>query len=92
MRRPARLKNFGVAVGLGAVAAAVSFTLSHLDNSADVGSVPDRGGVLVASGNHNPTFTPPQVPVMDMGASVVETTPSSVLPTEKAVPLVKAGH
>jgi hypothetical protein len=81
-----RLKAFGMIVGAAAVLAAVSFSLAHPDNS-----VGGAGGV-VASGNHNPTFAPPNVPGMDMGATVVSTTPTTVLPIEKAVPQVKAGH
>ena len=84
-RKP-RLKAFGLVVGAGAVLAAVAFTLAQPDNSAEV----HRG--LTASGNHNPTFAPPNVPGMNMGATVVSTTPTTVLPVEKAVPQVKAGH
>jgi hypothetical protein len=84
--RHSRLKAFGMIAGAGAVLAAVSFCLAQPDNSVDGPSG------LVAGGNHNPTFAPPNVPGMDMGASVVSTTPTTVLPVEKAVPQVKAGH
>ena len=86
--RHSRLKAFGMIVGAGAVLAAVSFTLAHPDSSVDGGAP----GVLVAGGNHNATYAPPAVPRMDMGGTVTETTPSSALPVEKAVPQVKAGH
>lgn len=84
--RQSRLKTFGLIAGAGAVLAAVSFTLAHPENS---GGGPS---VLVAGGNHNPTYAPPAVPSMNMGGTVVSTTPTSVLPVEKAVPQVKAGH
>jgi hypothetical protein len=70
--------------GAGAVMAAVSFTLAQPDSV--------EGTTLARGGGHNPTFAPPNVPGMDLGSTVVETTPASVLPTEKAVPQVKAGH
>jgi hypothetical protein len=84
--RNSRLKVFGLIVGAGAVLAALSFTLAQPDLS--VGG----GGVLVAGGNHNQTYVPPAVPGMNMGGTVVSTTPTNVLPVEKAVPQVKAGH
>ena len=90
--RHSRLKAFGMIAGAGAVLAAVSFTLAQPDNSVGGGSVPNGRSVLVAGGNHNPTPAPPTVPGMNMGGSVVETTPASVLPTEVAVPPIKAGH
>ncbi|TGD85178.1 hypothetical protein BayCH28_22540 [Mycolicibacterium sp. CH28] len=85
--RHTRLKAFGMIVAAGAVLAAASFTLAHP-------STVDGGGpsVDVASGNHNSTYDPPAVPGMNMGATVTDTTPSSALPVEKAVPPVKAGH
>jgi hypothetical protein len=89
--RHGRLKAFGLIVGAGAMLAAVSFTLAHPDNGADGGSVPAGRNVFVAGGNHNPTYAPPAVPGMAMGGTVVSTTPTTVLPTEKAVPQVKAG-
>ena len=90
--RHSRLKAFGMIAGAGAVLAAVSFTLAQPDNGVDGGGVPTGRSVFVAGGNHNPTPAPPTVPGMNMGGSVVETTPASVLPTEVAVPPIKAGH
>ncbi|APE14127.1 hypothetical protein BOH72_01680 [Mycobacterium sp. WY10] len=87
-----RLKAFGTIVGFGAVLAAAAITLAQHDNSVDRGNVPGGVGALVASGNHNSTFDPPNVPGMNMGGTVVSTTPTDVLPVEKAVPQVKAGH
>jgi len=84
--RHSRLKAFGLIAGAGAVLAAVSFTLAHPDSRVDGPSV------VVAGGNHNPTYAPPAVPGMNMGGTLTETTPSSVLPVEKAVPPVKAGN
>jgi hypothetical protein len=85
--RHSRLKAFGLIAGAGAVLAAVSFTLAHPDSRVDGGPT-----VVVAGGNHNPTYTPPAVPGMNMGGTLTETTPSSALPVEKAVPQVKAGN
>ncbi len=74
-------------VGFGAVLAAAAITLAQHDNSVDRGNVPPGGvGVLVASGNHNSTFDPPNVPGMNMGGTVVSTTPTDVLPVEKSGP------
>jgi hypothetical protein len=86
--RHSRLKAFGMIAGTGAVLAAAAFTLAQPDSSIDGG----RHSALVAGGNHNPTYTQPAVPGMNMGGTVTETTPSSALPVEKAVPPVKAGH
>lgn len=86
--RSARLKALGLLAGAAAVLAAVAFSLAQPDGTVE----PGGHGALVAGGNHNPTFAPPAVPGMDMGATVTETTPSSALPIEKAVPAVKAGH
>ncbi|WP_396928176.1 hypothetical protein [Mycolicibacterium sp.] len=93
-RRPSesRLKAFGTIVGVGAVLAAAAITMAQHDTSAERGSVPGGTGALIASGNHNSTFDPPNVPGMNMGGTVVSTTPTDVLPVEKAVPQVKAGH
>ena len=86
--RHSRLKAFGLIAGAGAVLAAVAFTLAHPNGSV----VDGRSGLVVAGGNHNPTYDPPAAPGMNMGGTVTETTPSSALPVEKAVPQVKAGH
>ena len=87
-----RLKVFGTIVGFGAMLAAAAITLAQHDTSVDEGTVRGGPGALIASGNHNSTFDPPNVPGMNMGGTVVSTTPTNVLPVEKAVPQVKAGH
>ncbi len=79
-----RLKALGLILGAGAVLAAVSFTVAHPDSTDGGGS-----GFVVAG---NPTYAPPAVPGMNMGGTVTQTTPSTVLPVEKAVPEIKAGH
>ncbi|BBY67228.1 hypothetical protein [Mycolicibacterium helvum] len=84
--RSSRLKAFGTIVGAGAVLAAVFLTLAQPDTSVA------GPGHVVAGGNNNPTYAPPAVPGMNMGGTVTETTPSSALPVEKAVPQIKAGH
>jgi hypothetical protein len=87
--RQSQLTALGMIAGTGAVLAAVCFTLTHPDDSGVDGGVP---GVLVAGGNHHPTYTPPAVPGMNMGGTVVSTTPTTMLAIEKAVPKVHAGH
>ncbi|WP_144418270.1 hypothetical protein [Mycobacterium sp. EPa45] len=90
--RHSRLKVLGMIVGMGAVLAAASYTVIHDDTSVGGPTVPGGGSVIVAGGNHNKTFAPPSVPGMNMGGTVTETTPTDVLPVEKAAPAIRGAH
>ncbi|WP_396928956.1 hypothetical protein [Mycolicibacterium sp.] len=78
--------------GMGAVLAAASYTVIHHDASVGGSTPPVGGSVVVAGGNHNKTFAPPSAPNMDMGGTVTETTPTDVLPVEKAEPAIRGAH
>ncbi|QYL14508.1 hypothetical protein [Mycolicibacterium pallens] len=87
-----RVKMWAMIAGMGAVLAAASYTVIHHDASLGGSTVPVGGGVVVAGGNHNKTFAPPSAPNMNMGGTVTETTPTDVLPVEKAEPAIRGAH
>ncbi|MCV7215567.1 hypothetical protein H7J51_09750 [Mycobacterium crocinum] len=87
-----RVKMLAMVAGMGAVLAAASFTVIHHDASVGGSTPPVGGGVVVAGGNHNKTFAPPSAPNMNMGGTVTETTPTDVLPVEKAEPAIRGAH
>ncbi|WP_149440159.1 hypothetical protein [Mycolicibacterium sp. P1-5] len=78
--------------GTSAVLAAASYSVIHHDASLGGPAVPSGGSVVVAGGNHNKTFAPPTIPGMNMGGTVTETTPTDVLPVEKAAPGIRGAH
>ena len=90
--RASRVKMLAMIAGMGAVLAAASYTVIHHDASLGGSTDPAGGSVVVAGGNHNKTFAPPSAPGMNMGGTVTETTPTDVLPTEKAVPAIRGSH
>ncbi len=87
-----RVKMLAMIAGMGAVLAAASYTVIHHDASVGGSTPPVGGSVVVAGGNHNKTFAPPSAPNMDMGGTVTETTPTDVLPVEKAEPAIRGAH
>ena len=87
-----RVKMLAMIAGMGAVLAAASYTVIHHDASLGVSTDPIGGGVVVEGGNHYKTFAPPTAPNMNMGGTVTETTPTDVLPVEKAEPAIRGAH
>jgi hypothetical protein len=81
-----RVQLLGI-VGIGALAALA--ILGVIYGGSHVGA----GRALAGSGDApaNTTYVQPSVTAATMGATATWTTPTSIMPTEKAVPAVKAG-
>ncbi|HEV7420481.1 MAG TPA: hypothetical protein VGO30_11605 [Mycobacterium sp.] len=73
-------------IGIGALAVMAVLGIAY-------GDTHGSGRAVAGSGDApaNTTYTQPSVAGATMGATATWTTPTSVMPTEKAVPPVKAG-
>lgn len=81
-----RVQLLGI-IGIGAFAALAILGIAYGDGRFGTGTTLAGSGDAPA----NTTYVQPTVAAATMGATATWTTPSSVMPTEKAVPPVKAG-
>jgi hypothetical protein len=80
-----RVQLLGI-IGIGALAALVVLGIAYGDGHFGTGAALAGSGDAPAT----TTYVQPTVSAATMGATATWTTPSAVMPTEKAVPTIKA--
>jgi hypothetical protein len=78
-----RLRSLAVVAGGAAIVGMGAFAFSQPDIQVGGGPFPQAGS---GSAPVNTSYTQPTAPGMQMGGTVTETTPDTVLATTKAVP------